>query len=193
MSDGMEKPCQLIAGFSDEEWSLFLKECRRDPDKVSNKIHWQCKADHGQASLHYSGFPYDPTLFSETKFSIISETWWWKETKFRVTEKTWKTIENNHPFIMASAPGALKYLRDRGFNTFENYLPIPDYNDPIQSFNRLEAVIENTEYLLKHDLDLEEEVTQNKKRYLEIVQEAHETIYEILRDRFKILPREREY
>ncbi len=196
MSKGMKEDCQKITNFCEEEYEIFLKECIRTPDNV--RVDWQKK------SLHYGGFPYDTELYSQTKISIISETRW--DDDIRITEKTWRTIANNHPFIMAGSPGTLKRLQDMGFYTFEKYLPFPRYNDILREWNlngvyyktyrqrdRLKEIIQNTEGFLNQKFDsplrekIEKEIAWNRNRYLEIVKEDHETIFQILDQRFDLI------
>ena len=49
---------------------------------------------------------------------------------------------------MAAEPGMLKKLKDMGFKTFEQYLSITDYDNIIDSEQRLLSVVTNTEYWL---------------------------------------------
>lgn len=72
----------------------------------------------GKPSNHCPGWPYDHTLFSDTKISIIPETFYFKNHACFVTEKTFKAIYNHHPFVIMGTPGILKRLRNRGYRTF---------------------------------------------------------------------------
>jgi len=190
MSNSMKDRCREIVGareFSDSEYEEFLKKCNRNPDDI--KPGWQ------DGSLHYGGFPYDVNLYTKTKLSIISETNWRHD--IRITEKTWRTIANNHPFLMAGSPYTLNRLEKLGFHTFKKYFPVSNYNElPISARGlgsmksnqiRVNALIENTEYFLDHDFDLEEEITENRNRYLDLIKEDRETIFRILDDRFNLI------
>jgi hypothetical protein len=64
------------------------------------------------------GFPYDPNLFADTAFSIVSETWIYGIPHI-FTEKTWKPIINRHPFIMIGAKENISILKKMGFKVFQ--------------------------------------------------------------------------
>ena len=58
----------------------------------------------------------------------------WYKFFFNLTEKTWKAIFNFHPVIIVGAKHSLKYLKERGFDTFgdifdESYDEIEDGNE----------------------------------------------------------------
>jgi len=61
-----------------------------------------------------------------------------------VTEKTFKPIAFRHPFQVAAMPGTLQFLKDNGFETYENlfderYDSMPFFND------RLDLIYKNCE------------------------------------------------
>jgi len=56
--------------------------------------------------------------YEDTYFSVVTETL--TSPRF-ITEKTYKAIFIGHPFIVLGPCGLLKYLRDLGFYTFEEF------------------------------------------------------------------------
>jgi len=98
-----------------EEFTEFVKKYTNFPDKYFSP----------------TGIPYGPYLYKNKLFNLISETdfdrvWvapW-------ITEKTWLTIVNCLPFIVAGEHKTLQRLQEMGFKTFEDYLLIPNYDNP---------------------------------------------------------------
>jgi len=132
---------KLLPELSDLEFSQFVKQHvrRLDACDVINACHG---ADHA------SGYPFDGSLYAQSSFRIISETMMlWTPI---VSEKTWITILNRQPFMIAGYAKNLVYLKQAGYCTFENYLPIPEYDDIIDQEQRLEAVIQNTKFWLQN-------------------------------------------
>lgn len=80
-------------------------------------------------------------LFEETRYSIVVETYF--DNILCLTEKTWKAILHQHPFIIAGPTGSLACLKALGFETFENYLPVKDYDSIKNSTKRLKAIVTN--------------------------------------------------
>jgi len=77
----------------------------------------------------------NPDWYSNTYFSIVSET---KSTNDMPwpTEKSFKPIAYYHPYMIAGQKGCLQYLRNLGFETFDNmfdesYDLLENYNDRI--------------------------------------------------------------
>lgn len=59
-----------------------------------------------------------------------------------VTEKTFKPIAFQHPFVVCGMKGTLKFLKDNGFETFENIFD--ESYDGLDSFeNRLDIIYNN--------------------------------------------------
>ena len=114
-----------------------------------------------------------PKVFEDTHFSILSEgpNFWSDDYDF-VTEKTWRTIINRHPFIFAGPVEQFNYIKSLGFKTFENYLPIKDYAYIKDEDERLDAIVENTKYLLdNHSQGIATDVEHNYKQYMELIKE----------------------
>lgn len=59
-------------------------------------------------------------FYQNSLVSIITETNF-DCTELTATEKTWKPAKEKHPFIMVGTPGALRTLREFGFQTFDEF------------------------------------------------------------------------
>lgn len=102
--------------------------------------------------------------YQSTNYSIISETYF-SEAVQGVTEKTYRAINCKHPFIMAGPVGVLRYLRELGFKTFEEYLPVTDYDKILDPSMRLNAIVENIQafpqILNQHRSKIDDDVNHN--------------------------------
>jgi hypothetical protein len=143
---------EFMKDYSDEDYDIFFDKCERKIDP--RYIH--CKLTTSPDNLSVSEFEndpawFDPTIFSNTVFSLITESVREGEsnldTRF-LTEKTWRTLVNRHPFIFSSTPEMYNYLKDQGFKTFEEYMLIKDYGNIVDEIQRLDAIVENTKYFL---------------------------------------------
>jgi len=63
---------------------------------------------------------FNPEWYNNTYFSIVAESQADNATGIFVTEKTFKPLAFWHPFIVYGQPGVLAFLKNLGFETFEN-------------------------------------------------------------------------
>ena len=89
---------------------------------------------------HYGGFPFDSGLYENTNLSVVSETI--ISTPFN-SEKIYRAMINHHPFVIAGAMGHSDFLSNMGFEPYDQFFAVPDY-DLITNLNhRLDAVVTN--------------------------------------------------
>lgn len=77
----------------------------------------------------HTGFPFDPSFYSDTVFSVVSETGYGRAmiptspgADIWTTEKTWRAIVNRHPFVLFDHAGTIhRYLNSLGIKTFEKF------------------------------------------------------------------------
>jgi hypothetical protein len=74
-----------------------------------------------------------------TRLSVVLETVF-DTTKIHLTEKVCRSLASGHPFILASGPFSLSYLKNYGFKTFEPWIDESYDNEP-NSSRRLEKII----------------------------------------------------
>lgn len=98
---------------------------------------------------------FNPEWYDNTYFSIVAETLVdAPETRIAgkivkpgifVTEKTFKPIAFYHPFVVMAQAGHLKYLRDIGFETFDNLFDesYDNINDPTERLTALVTAVKN--------------------------------------------------
>ena len=163
---------QELPELSDDEFEEFIRIWTRNPDNVN------VKATLDSNGFEYCGIPYDVRLYHDTDFSVISETSFSATTTTRnynnldnpwITEKVWIPILNKHPFIIAGDINILSRLKQLGFNTFEEFLKIPEYGQITDPDQRLNAIVENTRYFLenlnKHTTLINQYVNENYEQF----------------------------
>lgn len=150
VNPGIIARCRSLVGdWSDEKYDRFIQAHAKNPDSI--EMEWQ------QDSSHYWGVPYDPNLYANTALSIISESSIDDPYSF-ITEKTYRPILNHHPFVLAGSWHSLEWLRAAGFKTFEEYMPIAEY-DRLSPPDRMDAVVANTLAFLKRDHSADSKIT----------------------------------
>jgi hypothetical protein len=150
--------------FCSMNYNLFCKNYTRSAGNIEIK--------RKPNSNHYSGFPYDVSLYSNTLLSVVSETGFSADGRVWLTEKTWRPIANKHPFIIAGDVGSLEKLNKLGFKTFERYLKYQNYDLICDPFQRIQYIVENTEYFLdnyqKHIKSIQKDIEHNYQRFNEM-------------------------
>lgn len=86
--------------------------------------------------------------YLESYFSVVSETNFYQsvEPARFLSEKTFKPIVFKHPFILASTPYCLDFLKDLGFKTFHPYIN-ETYDYEMDDSKRLLMIIDEIERL----------------------------------------------
>ena len=82
---------------------------------------------------------------------LVTETCYW-ETKCHLTEKIFKPIVSKMPFVLVGPAHNLKYLREYGFRTFDQWIDesYDDIEDPIE---RMQAIGDTMSKICSHSLD----------------------------------------
>jgi hypothetical protein len=129
----------FLSHYDDSTFEKFIRESTRSLDFTVNI----------ESDLNCTGYPFDPDLYRNTSFSIISESDFnihhYDQPEFtpKITEKTYRTIINRHPFICAWYPGMIKKLKSKGYRTFEEYTINPNYNNIKDLDARIDAIVMN--------------------------------------------------
>jgi hypothetical protein len=128
---------QNLLAYDREKFDSFLRETLRSLDVIAGP----------EDSFNCTGYPFDHMLYSDTLFSVISESDFRGGTDWRskLTEKTYRTIVNKHPFICAWFPGMVNHIEKMGFKSFKEYLYYPNYNDEQDLVRRLKQITKNIE------------------------------------------------
>ena len=107
--------------------------------------------------------------YEQTYFTIVGETNAQKDYCF-ITEKTMKPIMNLHPFFIVGNPFSLKFLKEVGFRTFEDWWD-ESYDTEINFVKRVDMIIDEIKKLSNLSKDelnnmfqsMEEVLIYNKK------------------------------
>jgi hypothetical protein len=151
----------LLSHYDDLTFEKFIKDCTRTLDFTANT----------DDNFYANGYPFDPDLYRNTSFSIISESdfniSYYDQPEFtpKVTEKTYRAIINRHPFICAWFPGMIKKLNSKGYRTFEEYTTNPNYNEIRDLDTRLNAIVTNIDTF--HDQLTRPEVVEKVRADIE--------------------------
>jgi hypothetical protein len=111
----IQKSSVYIEEMTNQEFADFVKTYTNFPDKYFSS----------------TGTPFETRLYESKLFKLVSETEFNRNSSCPwITEKTWLAIVNRLPFIMAGEHKTLQRLNQMGFKTFQDYLTIPNYDNP---------------------------------------------------------------
>jgi len=98
-------------------------------------------------SLPMASADYDVNHITATAVSIVLETVV-DGAKLHLTEKILRPIACGHPFVLLAGPGALAYLRDYGFQTFEEFWD-ESYDSETDTVKRMELIVKTMHRIQK--------------------------------------------
>lgn len=99
--------------------------------------------------------------YSDTDLEVVLETVF-DDSKWHLTEKIFRPIACGHPFILASTPGSLQYLRQYGFRTFGEYID-ESYDSIVDPVERLEAIVNCMNSIARLDQSSRKKLLENLK------------------------------
>ena len=109
--------------------------------------------------------------YRQIGIEVVLETLF-DDQRLQLTEKALRPIAAGRPFILASTPGSLQYLRDYGFQTFDGLID-ETYDTITDPKARLEAIVAEMKRISELDestktalwVSLYEIAAQNKARF----------------------------
>jgi hypothetical protein len=115
----LKNSTNLIPELSYQDLQTFLETNHRLLDNLYDK-------NTGQKFIAF-----DPAIYQNCLFQLIVETDF-DRPRYQpwITEKTWTSIANRRPFVVAGNTETLSTLKMLGIRTFQEYLKIPNYDDP---------------------------------------------------------------
>jgi hypothetical protein len=145
-------------GVRDKEWSDLT---RKLPLELGKNLHFNlaCNVTHED--------------YTKTFCSIVTETLIEDGTVF-LSEKTWKCFQVGHPFFLLGNKHTLKYLRNQGYQTFnewwdESYDDVNDYrlrvNSIIREVERFSKYSKEDLKIIRNEMD--DVLKWNKKHHYE--------------------------
>lgn len=76
---------------------------------------------------------WNESLYNDTFFSYLYESYAYNTKTIYVTEKFWKCVLNFHPTMLVTNPYTIRYLKERGYKTFSPF--IDESYDEIEDFD----------------------------------------------------------
>jgi hypothetical protein len=163
---------EVLPELSSQELDEFLKAHSRILDRVYRGDNY---AEVMPTVAEFKNLPkftsfaflaHDIQIYQNKLFAVVAETDFDRLFDHpRFTEKTWMHIIQHLPFIMAGESKSLEQLSDMGFDTFQDLLPIPNY-DNSDSVGYLEPT--TPENYFKHLIWQEDFVS-----YYNVIKEPH--------------------
>ena len=80
-----------------------------------------------------------------TFFNLVTETCFYENFN-HLTEKVFRPMVMMQPFVLASTPNSLKYLKDYGFKTFDKWID-ESYDTIANPVKRIEAIADVIQYI----------------------------------------------
>jgi len=94
--------------------------------------------------------------YGSTQLEIVLETLF-DDARIQLTEKSLRPIACGHPFMLASTPGSLEYLRSYGFETFGPYID-ESYDAVLDPAERLRFIVAEMRRVASLPLDQKQEL-----------------------------------
>ena len=94
--------------------------------------------------------------YSSTQLEIVLETLF-DDARIQLTEKSLRPIACGHPFMLASAPGSLEYLRSYGFETFGPYIN-ESYDAVLDPAERMRFIVAEMRRIVSLSLDQKQQL-----------------------------------
>ena len=135
---GMENDCLMrvsaVDSTLDKHYDLHKFEHPEwRPTNVIENYFPECTAES-----HYSA-DFDIVDYRNSIIEVVLETLY-DDSRQHLTEKILRPIAMGKPFILASTPGSLQYLRDYGFETFSTVFD-ESYDNILDPVDRLKAIV----------------------------------------------------
>jgi hypothetical protein len=123
---------------------------------------------------------FNPSWYDDTYFSIVAETTI-GDCNLLVTEKTFKPIAFSHPFLIYGQCGILNFLKQNGFETFENLFD-ETYDEVTDANIRLNMIYNNVLDFkkIKYDKLTSEKLQHNKNLFFDDVIVKEKIISELI-------------
>jgi len=176
-SETVLKDCKIYTKhLSEAENEKFFRTCFKhlDTDKVDfigfELAGYTKNIDYTVNKKHYEN----------SCISVVPETFYKSNDPIDdISEKTYRAIYNKHPFIIVGTKGLRKTLESYGFKTFIEYLKY-DYDNIIDPYQRIDAIIENLQYFLnnknKYINELKNDIEYNFNIFCKLIEKNNEIL-----------------
>jgi hypothetical protein len=183
VDDSIKKNCRkFFPELSYQEYDQFIGSNQRNPDGIEVLFN-------SGGSCHYDGYPFDHKLFANTTVRLIPETTEVQSDNFpMISEKTWVTIANHQPFVIVANYDNLRYLTAKGYCTFTEYGPYPDYDRTQDVDTRYNQAIDNMLAIVNATSDRQSDINRNVEHNYQNLVNHMETNIKVLEQIHQQLP-----
>ena len=137
VKSSLEKNCEMKFSEFDGDQHYQDHQYRNNQFKISTELENYFNPNNSSSS---SSGDYSSQDYNSCGVEIVLETMF-DDQRWHLTEKTLRPIACGKPFILASTPGILQYVKSYGFKTFDSL--IDESYDTIQDpLERLTAIVE---------------------------------------------------
>ena len=145
---GLVPECKMTISACDPDLQTHYRDHKFNCESFVPNNTLENYFSKSSALSHYSA-DFDLSDYESTDVEIVLETLF-DDQRWHLTEKTLRPIACGQPFVLASSPNSLQYLKKYGFKTFdsvwnENYDTI---QDPLQ---RLHAIVNTMKEIASWD------------------------------------------
>jgi len=118
----------------------------------------------------------DINTWQDAYLNIVTETTF-DNKEFFISEKTWKPIIGLRPFFVYGQPCLREYLKQQGFDTFED---IVDYAGCVTEQDYSARAVETVETLkVNYSLEFQQRLLNNQKRFRSYVYEQWNRLFDL--------------
>lgn len=167
----------------------FFRKNDIDKNNFMNLLNnWKpITLDLSPTEVHNNDRKFQPFIYNDTLFSIISESEYVEDVLF-VTEKTYKAIHNFHPFMIWGNPNVLQYLKSLGYETYtelfdesydqerDNHIRLNKIRNNINNLNNLNISDYHDAYLsvknkliYNYELFLNRDMSEQTEQFVKIL------------------------
>lgn len=126
-------------------------------------------------SLFTNGMPYNGETYDKSRVSYVFESYWPDRQYPRdfLTEKIYRPIINKSPFVLQGNPESLNYLKEQGFNVYDNFVGNYYENNsdyPAYIVQTVAAAQNLLAATVSHTAEMERAAQYNYDRFIQLAQ-----------------------
>ena len=155
-------------------YDTFKEIYKKDTPEIDHMRdrHSHLVVDRSNNEIHKNDRLHNKWIYEETSISLVTETYPESSRGLFITEKTWKPIANCHLALYIGQPNLLEFLRQQGYDTFDDILD-NTYDTIHEDVSRFNSAIHSlSKYLNSIDSidknDIQQRLKYNQQRFLQM-------------------------
>jgi hypothetical protein len=155
-------------------YNTFKEMYKKDTPEIDHMRdrHSHLVVDRSNSEIHKNDRLHNKWIYEETSISLVTETYPEASRGLFITEKTWKPIANCHLALYIGQPNLLEFLRQQGYDTFDDILD-NTYDTIHEDISRFNSAIHSlSKYLNSIDSidknDIQQRLKYNQQRFLQM-------------------------